>query len=172
MNILLAETETALRRLILTYARGADRLDPALVRSVFAHDAEIDLGAIYRGGPDGFVDVVLGFMGAMAATRHQVGNFVIALDGPGRAAMESYVAAWHRIDADGGIRILEVFGRYLTRAEQRNGEWLIVYHSELIDWGEERPASSVWFDKNREMEKGQRDRGDSSYRFLPGAPLQ
>ncbi len=168
MSCPLADAEAALRRLILTYARGVDRLDEALVRAVFWDDAVIELGTIYRGGPSGFAEVAIGFMGAMAATRHQIGNTLVELETPMRAAMESYVTAWHRLETPEGVRTLEVLGRYLTRAEQRDGIWRIVYHCEVIDWGEERQADPSWFDANAEMEKGRRDRGDRSYSVMPG----
>lgn len=158
--------EAEVQRLILTYARAADRLDGPLCRSIFADDADIRLGAIYAGGPDGFVEVMLGFMGQMAATRHQVTNMLVEFDAPDRAAMEAYVTAWHRIETPGGTRVLEVFGRYLTRAERRAKGWRIVAHTELIDWGEDRAADSAWFEANGEMEKGRRDRQDGSYAYL------
>jgi hypothetical protein len=162
-----AEDERAIERLILTYARAADRLDGPLLRTIFAPDAEIDLGAIYRGGPEGFERVMLGFMGAMKATRHSVTNALIVFERDDRAAMESYVTAWHRIATPEGESELTVFGRYLDRAERRGDVWLLTRHSEVIDWGEERTVDGRWFDRNAEMEKGARDRRDRSYAYLP-----
>lgn len=163
-----AEDERVIERLILTYARAADRLDGPLLRTIFAPDAEIQLGAIFQGGPEEFESVVLGFMGAMAGTRHSVTNALIEFEAEDRAVMESYVTAWHRIRTPEGERELTVFGRYLDRAERREGNWLLTYHSELIDWGEERPIDPSWFENNREMDKGARDRSDGSYRLLRG----
>ena len=162
-----AEDERAIERLILTYARAADRLDGPLLRTIFAADAEIDLGAIYQGGPEGFEQVMLGFMGAMVMTRHSVTNALIRFDGPGAAAMEAQVTAWHRMKTPDGERELTVFGRYLDRAERREGRWLLTRHSEVIDWGEERAIDPAWFDANAEMEKGSRGRADRSYDYLP-----
>lgn len=159
--------ELEVQRLILTYARAADRLDGPLCRSVFADDADIRLGRVYQGGPDGFVEVMLGFMGQMAATRHQVSNMLVAFAAPDRAALEAQVTAWHRIETPAGTRVLEVFGRYLTRAEKREGAWRITAHAELIDWGEERAADAGWYEADAEMEKGRRDRDDASYSYLP-----
>jgi hypothetical protein len=161
-----AEDERAVERLILTYARAADRLDGPLLRTIFAPEAEIELGAIYRGGPVEFEAVVLGFMGDMVATRHSVTNMLVTPDGEDRAAMEAQVTAWHRIRTPAGEQELTVFGRYLDRAEKQDGRWLLTYHTEVIDWGEMRAVDSGWYESNAEMEKGSRGRQDRSYGFL------
>lgn len=160
------EAESEARRLLLTYARAADRLDRELLRTILHPDARIELGSIYQGGPEGFVDVVMGFMGQMAATRHDVGNFLVEHDGPDRTASEAYVQAWHRMDGPDGTAELTVYGRYLTRYERRDGRWAIAWHSEVIDWGRMVPADPGWFDANTEMGKGRRDREDQSYRLF------
>lgn len=159
----LPTVEAHARRLIYTYSRAADRLDRDLLASIFHADAKIELVEIYKGGPDGFLDVAMGFMGAMAMTRHDVGNVLILAHGPDYADVESYVQAWHRIETPDGMRELTVYGRYLTRIEARGDDWRIALHSEVIDWGRDVAADPSWFDGNGEMPKGQRDRSDGSY---------
>jgi len=161
---LVAEAE--IRRLIYTYSRAADRLDRELLRTIFHEDARIELGAIHRGGVEPFLDVAIGFMGSMAATRHDVGNILIVHHDASHASAESYVQAWHRIETPEGTRELTVYGRYLTRFGRRDGRWAIAWHSEIIDWGRMVPADAGWFDGNAEMEKGRRDATDGSYRAL------
>ena len=158
--------EHHMRRLLATYSRAADRLDRELLASVFHDDAEIDLGAIFKGGPTAFLDVVERFMGAMAATRHDIGNVLLLDAGPARAAAESYVQAWHRVETPEGTRELTVYGRYLTVIEERADRWAIASHSEVIDWAREAAADPAWFDGNAEMPKGRRDREDASYALL------
>lgn len=155
----------AVPQLVYRYCRALDRLDPALLDDVFTPDADIDLGAIFRGPPAGFVPVMLGFMGAMTATRHEVGNILIAPDGD-RVGVESYVTAWHRLDGDAGPQELIVRARYLSTAAVVAGEWRLVAHGEVIDWGALTPASAAWLDGNAELPKGTRDRADASYRVL------
>jgi len=155
--------EAEMRRLIYTYARAVDRLDRALLASIFFTDAHVELGAIYQGTPDGFLDVAMTFMGSMAATRHDVSNVLVCAETGGRFSAESYVQAWHRIETLDGTRELTVYGRYLTRIECRDGLWGIVWHSEIIDWARDAAADPAWFDANNEMPKGQRDRDDGSY---------
>lgn len=161
-----AAVEAQARRLIFTYSRAVDRLDRDLLRSIFHGDAHIELGAIYQGGPDGFLDVAMGFMGSMAATRHDVGNVLILSHGPDFATVEAYVQAWHRIDTPEGTRELTVYGRYLSRIEARGGDWRLAVHSEVIDWGRDVASDATWFEGNGEMPKGRRDRGDASYALL------
>jgi ketosteroid isomerase-like protein len=158
-----ANDAEAVRQAIYRYARGVDRLDPALVADAFWPDARITLGSIYSGGRDGFVDVAMGFMGMFAATRHDIGNILLAHQA-GSIGYEANVRTWHWL-RDKGME-LTVLGRYIGRAEQRDGEWRLAEHGELMDWGEERSADAGWFEGNAELEKGRRDRDDASYRWL------
>lgn len=156
-------SEEAVRQAIYRYARGVDRLDAGLVGDAFWPDAEIGLGSIYRGGRDGFVAVAMDFMGMFAATRHDVANILLAPDGGGMG-YEAYVRTWHRF-RDRPAELV-VLGRYIGRAEARDGEWRIAAHSELMDWGEERAVEAGWFEGNTELEKGRRAPDDGSYRWV------
>lgn len=159
------EAESEARRLLATYARAADRLDRGLLETIFHPDARVELGTIYQGGVAGFLEVCIGFMGAMGATRHDLGQQLVIIEAPGSALVETYVQAWHRLETPDGTRELTVYGRYLTRIERRDERWAIAFHSELIDWGRDVVADPAWFDGNGEMEKGRRDRDDASYRL-------
>lgn len=161
----MTDPHLAIPQLIYRYCRALDRLDPALLDQVFAADAAIDMGAIFNGTPAGFVPVMLGFMGSMHATRHEVGNILIDVDGP-RAGVEAYVTAWHRLEGDGGTQELVVRARYLCTAAVVDGAWRLVAHSEVVDWGALTPASAAWFEGNAELPKGSRNRGDPSYSVL------
>lgn len=152
------------RQAIYRYARGVDRLDAALIAQAFWPDARVTLGTIYDGEPEGFVGVAMGFMGMFAATRHDVGNIVLAQNGDSMG-YEAYVRTWHWHEVAGTE--LEVLGRYIGRAERRNGEWRLAEHGEIMDWGAERPVDATWFAANGELEKGLRSRADGSYKWLP-----
>ena len=161
-----ADPHLAIPQLIYRYCRALDRLDPVLLDAVFTPDADIDLGAIFRGPPAGFVPVMLGFMGSMAATRHEVANILLDVAGD-RAGVESYVTAWHRLAGADGTHELIVRARYLSTAALVDGAWRLIAHGEVVDWGAVTPASAAWFDGNAELPKGTRDRGDPSYAVLP-----
>lgn len=163
----MTDPHLAIPQLIYRYCRALDRLEPALLDRVFAPDAAIDMGAIYSGPPAGFVPVMLGFMGSMHSTRHEIGNILIDVDGD-RAGVEAYVTAWHRIEGDGGTQELVVRARYLCTAAVVGGEWRLIAHSEVVDWGALTPASAAWFEDNAELPKGSRDARDASYGVLRG----
>ncbi len=148
------EAEALVRR----YARALDRLDTELLRGCFCDDAEIEMGAIYRGEPEGFVKVAIGFMGGMRMTRHIVSNTLALGD-----RWESYVDAWHLLEADGETRELMVRGRYLQRHARQGGEWRLSHHREVVDFGEEHSVDPRWFSAGSGMPKGRRDRQDLSY---------
>ncbi|MEE4205275.1 MAG: nuclear transport factor 2 family protein [Erythrobacter sp.] len=153
------------RQALYRYGRGADRLDPDLIRSAFWPDAQVTLGTIYTGDTEGFVEVAIGFMGMFAATRHDIANVVMVEEGDS-IGYEAYVRAWHwHEDAK---TELEVMGRYIGRAVQRDGEWRLMEHGELMDWGAERKVDDTWFKNNAELEKGERNRADGSYRWVAG----
>lgn len=158
-------TRESIRERILGCCRALDRLDRELLREQFHPDAEVDYGSIYRGPIGGFLDVAMGFQGAMRDTQHLVGNISIAVDGH-VASAESYVHA-HHVIVQGDERVqLMVGGRYLDRFTRREGEWRIAFRTELIDWGRWLPMRDRWYDDNDQLAKGQRSREDASYGFL------
>lgn len=155
------------RERIFSACRALDRLDRGLLQAQFWDDATVDYGAIYRGPIAGFIDVAMGFQGTMRDTQHLVGNVLVEIDGE-EARAESYVHA-HHVIVQGEERFqLMIGGRYLDRLTRRAGEWRISFRTELLDWGRWLPMPERWFEDNGELEKGQRDRADVSYRFLRG----
>jgi hypothetical protein len=154
------------RERVYAACRALDRLDRELLREQFHADATLDYGSIYRGSIDGFVDVAMGFQGAMRDTQHLVGNVLVSVRGD-TATAESYVHAHHVIVQDDGERVqLMIGGRYLDRFSRRDGEWKISFRTELIDWGRWLPMQDRWFEENRELPKGRHDAGDLSGRFI------
>ncbi len=160
------EARAAIEQVVYRYCRALDRLDEPLLRAVFHDECAIDMGALYRGGPDGFVRLAMEFMGAMAATRHEVANIVLEIEAD-HASAESYVTAWHRLAGPDGEAELIVRARYLNAFAFRDGRWAITRHSEVLDYGARLPTDPAWFEGNAELEKGARTRADASYGFLP-----
>jgi hypothetical protein len=158
----------AVRDRVHGFSRALDRLDRELLLQQFWPDAEVDYGVFYKGNVAGFLDVAMGFQGAMRDTQHLVGNVQAVVDGD-RASAESYVHAHHVIAQGEDLVQLMVGARYLDRLERRHGEWRISFRTEVIDWGRWLPVPERWFEQNNEMPKGRRDRDDLSYRYLlPG----
>lgn len=136
MSELLAES--AIRRVISTYARAVDRLDWDALHNCYHADA-IDEHGVYNGDVDGFVDFLRKRMGRFVRTMHIMANPLIEVHGD-TADVETYCTAYHRLRADAhGVEhdwTLRV--RYLDRFEQRAGQWRIarrtvVYESDRFE---------------------------------------
>ncbi len=154
----------AVRARMLSVARAYDRLDRELMLEQFWPDATVDYGVFYQGGILGFIDVAMSFQGAMRDTQHLLGNIAVQVEG-NTAHAESYVHAYHVTKEDGALVQLIVGARYLSRFAYRQEEWRITYQTEVLDWGRRLPIAEQWFEQNREMPKGRRDRSDLSYQY-------
>ncbi|MEO8813321.1 MAG: nuclear transport factor 2 family protein [Caulobacteraceae bacterium] len=138
----------ACAELVWRLARGIDRVDEALLRSVFHPDATDDHG-VFAGTAAAFVDWVLPVLRTMRRTQHFIGNVLIEVDGD-RARGESYFIAHHTIggEAGGDGTVPDGFsiaaGRYLDRFERRDGTWLIGHRQAVYDWSSSAPSSDVW----------------------------
>lgn len=125
----------AIRDLQRRYCRGVDRLDWAMVRSVFHDDADLDYGFM-RDGPDRFVAMAREGLPTYSGTTHFIGNQLVELDPDGQSAWaEHYVTAWHRCPADdtGPERDFICWFRYADRNERRGGVWRIARRVLLVD---------------------------------------
>ncbi|WP_448586803.1 nuclear transport factor 2 family protein [Thermaurantiacus sp.] len=142
--------------LLATYCRGLDRLDRALIRSVYADDATDDRGT-FQGGPDEFADFAIAVLTPMVSTHHMLGQALIEFEGPDVAFGEVYFQAQHKL-ADGSDFF--VAGRYVDRYERRAEGWRIAHRSELNDWVRTEPAADQWFRDTPEALRGARGTAD------------
>jgi SnoaL-like domain len=126
----------AIHTALLTYCRGIDRLDGAMVASAFHPGAEL---VDYGPQPltiETFADYAPGSLAKkFVATQHRISNVRIELDDARTSAkVETYVLAFHVQDVD-NIRLLHTFnGRYIDRFEERNGAWKIAKRVLRNDW--------------------------------------
>lgn len=151
-----------IRALSGTYMRGLDRLDAALVRSVFHDDATTDYG-FFQGGPDAFVEMAMGALREHAANHHMLGQINLRLAGD-VAFGEVYFQAFHRITTGGQAQDLFISGRYVDRYERRAGGWKIAFRAEVNDWARTEPAADSYFQSNTRSLRGARAPDDLSYR--------
>jgi hypothetical protein len=149
---------------IMTYARAIDRMDDAMLRSVFHPDSQHAHGFTgpssspsapsKPGEPGDFVAYAFDVLNTHTRTQHQLGNIFIELEG-NNAYAETYFTAYHRMRAKGDPMAAEnaydtemdflVGGRYLDRFQKREGIWKISHRTGLTDWMRTEPPSTQGF---------------------------
>ena len=111
------------------YCRGLDRMDRALVASVFGPGADLDYGEHFVGSPHAFVEWVWAAHALMQAHSHQITNILAEVDtSAGRAVSEAYVTVCLRTKPDAAGRAVDIVdrGRYLDRwTRGEGGRWTI-----------------------------------------------
>jgi SnoaL-like domain len=138
----------AIQDVMYRWARGVDRRDWDLVRSVFHPDGYDDHG-IYRGGVDGLIEWLRVRHSTILQSMHHIANILIEFTGPDRALVESYAVGYQRyanagretrvaILGDGvGSSDAEIDmvmpGRYVDRFERRSGKWKILHRTVVFE---------------------------------------
>ena len=138
----------AIRDAMFRYARGVDRLDPELIRSVYHPDAHDDHGS-YKGDVDGLIDWIMRRHASIDQSMHIIANMLIEFLSTDVAVMESYVIvpqsypaearetirAWvGEAELDAGERLAVVmYARMIDRFERRAGEWKIARRVVVIE---------------------------------------
>jgi hypothetical protein len=152
----------AIRDALMRYCRGVDRLDEALLASVYHGGAWDHHGRFDMIGTE-FAKHVVGFMKTAAlGHQHRIANISIELDGD-TAHVESYLHSLMN-HAD---RVDEFIGRYVDRFEKRNGEWKIAERWVVVDFTRMTPVADR-FGLETTFIRGQRATDDQSYaRVLP-----
>jgi hypothetical protein len=126
---------------LITYCRGVDRCDEALIRSAFHDDSYDDHG--YWKGPGHELAPFLAdrLRNANSATTHSITNVLIELDGD-LARSESHVHATLIRKGSDPIEVDVVGARYLDRFSRRGGAWRIEHRTVVLDW----QKTEVWAD--------------------------
>jgi len=174
----------AIRDVIVTYARALDRLDEALLRTVFHPGARHEHFFIgpssdpsipsAPGKPGDFVAFAIGVLKTHSRTHHQLGNILIELEGPDTAFAETYFTAHHRMrprgdplaspDAFDTEMDYFVGGRYIDRFARIDGDWRITHRTGMTDWTRLEPPSSQGFGAIAANQIGRQGREDFLYR--------
>lgn len=123
----------AIRRAVISLARGEDRRDAALISSAYWPDSVTDYG-VFKGSFDEYLAWVVPGAEAITNTQHVLGQSHVELAGTA-ARVETQVISYHRIDYGGGDEHDTcIGGRYLDEFEKRDGEWRIAARTMLYDW--------------------------------------
>ena len=142
------------------YARGLDRHDDDVLRSVFHEDA-VDNHGPWVGGREAFVAWANGpCHGHTNAHLHQITTHPCELDGD-VAHTESYCQWGHRLKDEETVTVGG--GRYIDRLEKREGEWRIVVRRLVLDFFYEAKGSVFGTPAQLAYAKGTWDRSDLSY---------
>lgn len=132
-----AITETLMR-----YCRGVDRLDRALLESVYWPDA-LDDHVTYVGDRDGFIEYVFAVLKDMQ-TSHMLANILIELAGDAQAHSETYYLVYHEMPTPLGGQEFVVGGRFLDTFEKRDGDWRILKRTMVVDYYTVAASTSAW----------------------------
>lgn len=162
----LADRE-AIRDCIYRYARGVDRCDEEMLRSVYWEDA-FDDHCVFTGTREELIAWVLPLLRAREATSHNIDNIIIRLHGK-HADAESYFQGYHVISANGKRTASLQGGRYLDRFEKRQDEWRIARRKVMVDWFREFADAGDWIkgpQGQNQIEPGGRYPDDDSYILL------
>lgn len=130
MQVLLDKQACA--ELVYLLARGLDRCDPDIIRSVFHADATDDHG-LFKGDRDQYVEWAM-TLRTMDRTQHAISNVLIEVSGED-ARGESYARATHDLrDATGKPIKLTNGMRYLGTFQRRNSVWKILRRFATMEW--------------------------------------
>jgi SnoaL-like domain len=124
-----------LRRALLRYTRGVDRLDRELIDSCFFPDAIIEHGGMVFDGEHWGAAIIETMSSVATLTRHTISNHSIELAGA-TAYSEAYCDAQilERTPEGSGEQLLRRAVRYVDQFECRGGEWRSVFRMTVLDW--------------------------------------
>jgi hypothetical protein len=161
--------------LLATFARGIDRIDENLLRSVLHHDATLDLGpGIFQGSGNDYVTWVLGVANGLRSSHHVIGQIRVDLGGD-TALVESYFHLHCRVEKPVGREDVFMGGRNLDRMERRPsgsaGVWKIVHRKQILDWVRTEAVSDIFYHQNPDALWSYRTKTDPSYQMaqFPGS---
>ena len=161
--------------LLYRFARGFDRIDETLLRSVFHPDATLDLGpGVFQGTSNDYVHWILGVLHQVRSSHHMISNVRAQLEGD-VALVESYCHAHFRLDKPTGREDVFMGARFLDRMERRPsgpaGVWKIVHHKKIIDWVRTDAVSDIFYHQNPDALWSYRTKTDPSYQMaqFPGS---
>ena len=151
-----------IRQVLERYCRGIDRLDAALIDSVYWDDATDNHGMYVGPGKDFSAFIVPMLRDAFTATMHFIGQSNIAVTGD-RAAADTSFVAYHPRNDEGGAVVDVAAGRYADMLERRGDEWRLKDRTVVMDWVETRHGLDRAALALASFTNGTRDRDDLSY---------
>ncbi|MEV0890762.1 nuclear transport factor 2 family protein [Promicromonospora sp. MEB111] len=139
----------AIRELVDTYARGADRRDARLEASVFVDDGRVIL---FNGDPahndpldeiegrDRLAETFASLIRQYEATTYLNGQSTVSFVGDDEADGETYCIAFHILNDQGETFLVTMSIRYLDRFVRTSDGWRIATRRLIFDWTDTRPS--------------------------------
>ena len=152
----------AIMELSYRYSRACDRLDEALLATVYWPDGTDDQGIFSGSAPD-YVRWVIDYLSGWVASHHDNTNILIDLDGD-QACGEVHWTGYYQLEIDGVSHDNLAVGRYIDRYERRDGEWRILHRTCVSDWSRLQPTVNDLRNNPDQRLVGRRDRTDPVYR--------
>jgi len=167
--------KSEIRDVLYRFARGIDRIDETLLRSIFHHEATLDLGpGVFQGAANDYIHWVIGVMNGVRASHHMIGNILPTLEGD-VALVETYCQAHYRLDKPTGREDVFIGSRFLDRFERTPagpaGVWKIMHRKQIIDWVRTQAVSDLFYHQNPDALWSYRTKTDPSYQIaqFPGS---
>ena len=113
------------------YARGMDRLDREMVRSVY-HDDAIDVHGSQAFGVENFIDWAFAYHAEQLHHQHYLTNITIELDGDTAHSETYYLFVGRYPDRETPLTLAG--GRYVDRFERRSRQWAISKRVCTAEW--------------------------------------
>ncbi len=148
------------------YSRACDRLDEALLESVYWPDGSDDHG-VFKGSAPDYIDWVMGFLAQWTSSHHTNSNHLVEIDGD-NATGECHWIGFYRYEVDGQPVDQLSAGRYLDRYQRRpsensESEWRILHRTCTSEWTRAVPVENDWRANPGPSIIGVRDRSDPVY---------
>ncbi len=130
-----------IRQLAMLYARGVDRKDIALLRTLYTADATDDHSPYYNGPVEGYLTYLEKALPHMHGGGHFICNHLISIAGD-HGEGEVYAIAWHLIpDGEGGLLHDIQAVRYIDTYRREGGVWRFATRVLSFDMKMVQPAA-------------------------------
>lgn len=159
----------AIRDLVLSYSRGVDRQDVALLRDLYTEDATDTHGTTFDGPAEAYCDFLEKSFPYMRYSGHHVCNHLIEVSGD-TAEGEVYCIALHLLpDGSGGYLEDLLTVRYIDNYRRcEDGRWRFAKRTVTYDFNVRRPVGE---DSIKDLPERGKDPSYSqlvSHLFQPG----
>jgi hypothetical protein len=141
LETLLAREE--IRALVQLYARGIDRKDIGLLRTLYTKDGTHSHRAHFSGAAEVYMEQLeKNLPQSTSRAAHYICNHLISIDGE-QGEGEVYALAWHMFeDGKGGFAEDLVGVRYVDRYRKEDGDWRFASRDVAIEFRVQHPIAA------------------------------